>query len=140
MNISNSLKLKSADSGYDLDLFFTVLMNCAKFYMPVELAVKFIEVTSKTINILNNVKSINKLMLFDSWLCSVNEVNLQMAKGRAKSNIDKKNKCCDNFRIIVTDDIVLAENLIFSKFKNSYDSIKYLNNPFESSYLLPSAF
>ena len=71
MNIANKLKLKSDGDGFELDLFFTVLLHCAKFYLPINDALNFISITSKTLNTLSSIKTINKLMLFDTWLCSV---------------------------------------------------------------------
>lgn len=77
MNISNKLKLKSDSQGYDLDLFFTILMHCAKFYLDMDSAENFINITSKTLTKLNNVKSLNKLMLFDAWLFEIRGVNFK---------------------------------------------------------------
>ena len=75
MKISNNLKLKSDGPGYDLDLFFTVLMHCAKFYLSIEQAKLLIETTSKILRVLTTTKSINKLMLFDCWLCELKGVH-----------------------------------------------------------------
>lgn len=70
MKIINSLKIKSDGDGYDLDLFFTVLMNCAKNNLPVQLAYIVINATSKALQKLN-LKSLNKTMIFDDWLFEI---------------------------------------------------------------------
>lgn len=75
MKIADSLKLKADGSGYDLDLFFTVLMNCAALTLPTNQARQLIMSTSHALQRLN-MKSINKLMLFDTWLFEVKGVSV----------------------------------------------------------------
>lgn len=75
MKIADSLKLKADGQGYELDLFFTVLMNCAAISLPVDKAHQLILSTSHTLQKLN-MKSINKLMLFDAWLFEVKGVSI----------------------------------------------------------------
>lgn len=76
MKIADKLKLKSDSSGFDLDLFFTVIMNCAKYSNTVEQYRKLIFATSDALKKLNFVKSINKVALFDNWLFNVKGANV----------------------------------------------------------------
>lgn len=75
MKIADSLKLKADGAGYELDLFFTVLMNCAALTLPANQAHQLILSTSHALQRLN-MKSINKLMLFDAWLFEVKGVSI----------------------------------------------------------------
>lgn len=54
---------------------------------------------------------------------------------KSSSKINKPKGCCDNFRILVLNDITLAHNIIESKYSNSFNRITYINNPFDNQHL-----
>lgn len=74
MKISNSLNLKSTDTGYDLDLFFECVAQQALVNwrtIGLDSAYKIIFACSKTRQQLAQTTSLNKQMLFDSWLLTI---------------------------------------------------------------------
>ena len=74
MKISNSLKLKAASTGYDLDLFFIAVRYYAyinKDTLGIDFAYTIISTCSKILYNLYISASLNKQMLFDNWLLRI---------------------------------------------------------------------
>lgn len=77
LKISNSLKLKADGTGYDIDLFFSTVANYA-LNMVTELGIdtsyNIINACSKANTTLVQIPTINKQMLFDTWLMQVHGI------------------------------------------------------------------
>ena len=74
LKISNSLKLKADGAGYDLDLFLNAVSRralLAKDNIGVDLAYNLIKACSNISTILAQTPTVNKQMLFDSWLMKI---------------------------------------------------------------------
>lgn len=78
LKISNSLKLKADGAGYDIDLFFESISRralLAKDNIGVDAAYNLIKACSAVTTILAQTPTINKQMLFDTWLMKVRGIN-----------------------------------------------------------------
>ena len=78
LKISSSLKLKNDSPGYDLDLFFNAVSYYAlinRDQIGLDTAYNIIKASSKITQQLLQVNSLNKQMLFDSWLLSIRGIS-----------------------------------------------------------------
>lgn len=78
LKISNSLKLKADDTGYELDLFFESISKralLAKDTIGIDAAYSLIKACSSISTVLSQTPTANKQMLFDSWLMKVRGIN-----------------------------------------------------------------
>lgn len=74
MKIANSLKLKADGPGYDLDLFFEAVAHralLAKNNLGIDTAYSIIKACSAVSTVFAQTPTVNKQMLFDSWLMKV---------------------------------------------------------------------
>ena len=76
LKIGTNLQLKKDAKGYDLELFFKLIMY--KFYNKYEESndINYIQaynITSKSLNMLNIV-SVNRQMLFDNWVFKIRNI------------------------------------------------------------------
>jgi replication-associated recombination protein RarA len=77
LKISNSLKLKADNDGYDLDLFFECVSKralLAKDNLGIDSVYNIVKACSSASQQLYQIPTINKQMLFDSWLLNVRGV------------------------------------------------------------------
>ena len=78
LKISNSLKLKADSPGFDLDLFFEAIASralLAKDNLGIDAVYSIIKACSTVSIVLSQTPTINKQMLFDSWLMKVRGIN-----------------------------------------------------------------